>query len=611
MHIYRPETDFDLPDIAIVTYLFDLYYEHFHPNHCFLLPKKCAMKYMSRKSDAAVLHAMFAVSCRFVDMDPQRCEQVGIQRFHRDPVYWADLFQKHRAMLFNTPLVKGLLLVGMSMCAGNDVVRARELADEAYQLCCWNNLDKRFSRTTEMSNMSNKKILQAFSPQQLMYRESLIRTVWEVWKFRVQVALFSKDPSMVPPFNGDMCLPVSDTLYENELEGWNYKRYFWSDMDAELLDETPAQAALNPVPRPREASSMYNGACMTIVCTNLLALVFKYRASLAPGVGQTLADRLETLHRKLPAVQSRTARSKGYHMAHLALASATLLLHADRAAPFLAVVHTSSAAQTGRDDVYEVRPASYVGAVVAEGWDRRNDEACRSYLYCQWAANSVYELLGNPDAAEVSENGNAKTEANVRFWTHMSPLTAFLLHQALPWFAGEVVLQRAIGSTTGSVAGLGSDDDEGSPSATSVSASASPDLTDLRFGSSRNSSITSQSSSSTASSPLTSKPDFSSATSTSSSTDHNIIDVDLESSSEYEFESVPPPSEGAGLGHSVIGFYTSSSAHGNSSKTTTTTQKLTRFVNAQTALAQIWERSAYFLGKGRWLLGELGISIEA
>lgn len=459
-----------MPSGEIIQFYVDLYYEYFHPNHCFLLPKKFAMKRMSLRTNIALVYAMFSVSCRYADTDPQRCIDVGISPYHKDPMYWADLFEAHRSSLFTTPLVKALLLVGMSFSSGNNHQKSMELADEAYQLCRWNNMDKRFSRNSEIGNVTNPKVLKGLSKTQLVFRESLIRTLWEVWRFRVQVALFNDDPDMVPAFNGDMCLPVSDSLYEQELEGWTFTRVFWSDMDAKLLDhsmdgdvkqedgspaspESSFNMAQFDMPVEERERSIYSGSCMSLVCVNLLALVFKHRKTMTNSMLKTLESRLKMLYSKLPPVdQCRVHGTGGYVIAHETLQAATLLLHYDRAISFMVFFTNSGSTASSKNESgttkhsIELRDAPYLRNLLQT--QEISSESCRSYLVCQWAAHCVFKLLGDsatlPISKPVPQSMNDWQEYTNRhqdFWKHLSPVTGFLLHQTIPVLASELVLQ--------------------------------------------------------------------------------------------------------------------------------------------------------------------------
>lgn len=456
----------DLPSLDIVYFLVDLYYEYFHPNHCFLLPKKAALRhFVYSEHEAALAHAMFSVACRYTHTDPARAERVKLQEFHKDPNYWADMFQKHRGSLFTTPLVKALLLVGMSYNCGSNPQKSKELAEEAYQLCLWNNFGKRFTRSAEISNMANKKLLQGFSPQQLLFRESLIRTVWEVWRFRVQVAIFSNDEDLIPPFNGDMCLPVSDALYENELKGWDYKRMFWSDLDAQLLSETEY---LPPLPENRE-ESIYSGACMSLSCVNLLALVFKHRHDTSGTIQNSLEARLRTLYAKLPPIHECTATTdRMYILAHEAIYCSTLILHEDRANAFMVFLKSDSKESSfaspdlaHRDanrsprllsnaglenDQIELRNIAHLKQFLASTASTgANAEKCRSYLVSQWAAHAICRLLEDPNPTAPGSsmpNSVIPTKAHADALMHLSPVTGFLLQQAIPVIASELVLQN-------------------------------------------------------------------------------------------------------------------------------------------------------------------------
>lgn len=604
---------YDLPSVEIVMFYVDLYYEYFHPNHCFLLPKKSVMRYVSFKADAALLHAMFAVACRFVTSHPDRCKTVDLQDYHKDPVYWVDLFQKHRQCMFTTPLIKALLLVGMAMGADNNLQRSADFADEAYQLCCWNNMDKRFSRTAEISNMNNKKLLQGFSTQQLLHRESVIRTVWEVWKFRVQIALFFNDPNMIPAFNGDMCLPLSDALYENELEGWDFKRPFWSDLDATLLDETAGQTSGNA----GSEQGLYTGSSMHIVCVNLLALVFKHGVSMSPAVLSALEERLKMLYKKVPPVTGSKAQGQGYLMAHEALYGATLLLHKNKASPFSVfwrssnlepMVDTPANERIDPTNCYVLRDPKYVQQLLTAQRDQVDDEASRSYRICQWAAHCICALIGDTSALKqllspssvssspssprlesydirqpvIARYGTEYSQKNLKFWRHMSPVTGFLLDLAIPFLASELVLQSVAQKLGRPVMSENPNESLAFPLMATTESAASLSIS---FG---NAFISSSSNTAEGGSNAATHGSGDSSTRSSSLSSNSTI---MSNNGVSSTANTPPF-----IGSSVLGLYGSIDSVG---------EKLNLLIGCEEVLAEVWLKMKELVDANFWLRGKV------
>lgn len=464
-----PSYEFDMPSPEIVSFLIDLYYEYFHPNHSFLLPKRFAIDRITFNSEYPVYFAMFSVSCRFLNTDLEKCEQVNIQQYHKDPMYWAHLFEKHRDCLDTAPLIKGLLLIGLSFSSGKNNKKSLEIADQVFELCRWNNFDRRFSRNSEVANVTGYGIIETFSKTQLIHRESLIRTIWEVWKFRVQVAIFNDNPDLLPPFNGDKCLPVSDLIYENELDGWKFTRFFWSDLDAELLNEdtevssnggranSVTDEASNGTSSPSNTFfgksfsdlsnlsleereyTIYSGSCMNIVCVNLLSLVFKHHRTMNQSTLSVLENRLRMLYAKLPPVDKCRDYRGCYLISHEALYAAAFILHQDRALSFMAFLHknisfsdiTAGGNNSSGPSGIQLRDAAYLRSIL-KTHEEQSTETCRSYIVCQWAAHCLFKLL----------NGQSVNNQRLDdYWKHLSPVTGFLLQHAITVVASELVMQ--------------------------------------------------------------------------------------------------------------------------------------------------------------------------
>jgi hypothetical protein len=467
-----PNREFDMPSPEITTFLIDLYYEYFHSNHSFLLPKSIVIDRIALSSDYPVFFAMFSISCRFLSTDLEKCKQINICQYHKDPMYWVNLFEKHRTCLDTAALIKGLLLIGLSFSSGQNPKKSMEIANQIFDLCRWNNFDRRFSRNSEVANITSPSIIDSFSKTQLIYRESLIRTVWEVWRFRVQVAIFNDDPNMLPPFNGDKCLPVSDLIYENELKGWKFTRFFWSDLDAELLNEhaeitsnggsavgitediangtsSPSNtffskgfSDLSNMSLEEREHTIYSGSCMNIVCVNLLSLVFKHHRSMNQSTLNTLENRLRMLYAKLPPVEKCRDYKGCYLISHEALYAAAFMLHQDQALSLMVFFHKNttlpgtmaSECFSNGISTIELRDGAYLRRLLKTP-EEYSAKVRRSYIVCQWAAHCLFKLLKGPFPS------NRRLDD---YWKHLSPVTGFLLQNAIIVVASELVLQKVL-----------------------------------------------------------------------------------------------------------------------------------------------------------------------
>lgn len=325
----------ELPSKNICILLIDLYFEYFHPNHCFLMPKSYIMNNISGVSEV-IFFAMFSISCRFLKREPEKVKKMNVPRYCHDPNYWISKFDKRKDELLSCEyLVKGLLLVGMSYSNDTEFEKSLQISDQLYQITLWNNLHRKYSRNAEISNLTNKEDLaKVLSPTQRMFRESMIRTIWEIWRFRVQCAIFYDNPYHIPPFNGDKCLPVSDQMFNEGLTNWSFDRKFWSDLDEELTSDS---------------QSLPPGSSMAIFCVHLLSLSFQYsKAVHNENTFLTLESRIRSSFNRLPGNHSSLAGE--YFMPYLALYAAELALHSSKARPCL--ILSNSASEKGHNNHY-------------------------------------------------------------------------------------------------------------------------------------------------------------------------------------------------------------------------------------------------------------------
>lgn len=423
----------------MIRFFIDLYFEYYHTNHCFLLPKATLLRHIYLKTDAALLHSMFSISCRFADSDPKKCEELGISAYHKDPMYWLSLFHKHRAALYPTILIKSLLLVSMTYALSNNHDESLKISQEASQLCRSHNLDKRFRSSAESIDSSSEAALRALDRQELMFIESHLRTVWEIWKLQVQIALISHDPNLIPPFNGDLGLPVSDAVYENEFNGWDFKRRLWRDLDADLLttfneaEQSQSVTVRQDISLEDLENSMYCGTSMYIVCANLLALVFKHYKDNSEPMMRMLKIRLKVLYTKLPSTDVSGLRAGAYLMAHGCLHTATLLLHSQRAKPL--TVYMIDHMVSPQKIPVTVRDSATLCELMKS---EKSYDACESYLMCQWAAHWLCSFLMGHNMYMYQSNMDALAVQ----WRQYSPLTGFVLQQVIPVLGTELVLQK-------------------------------------------------------------------------------------------------------------------------------------------------------------------------
>lgn len=289
----------DLPCIDVINLFVDLYYEYFHPNHPFLLPKRIFLRNFSPRTDVSVLHAMFAVSCRFASLNMDAIEQEASRQlvpYLLDPQYWISRMQKHQATLSSVEHVKCMLLSGHALFFSGHAEKGRGFIHNAYQLIKMHKLEMLHSANPDGIN-TEMTALRIANSQQLLMRESLIRTMWELWEIRVMVATFLNRPDEIPEFYTRICLPCSNEHYENELKDWDYKKYYWNDFEQSLLQGDPA------VDGP---GTVCYDVVFKIASLNLLASVVKATPGIGSGHSVLAAydRRLRSLMSRLPTFKT-------------------------------------------------------------------------------------------------------------------------------------------------------------------------------------------------------------------------------------------------------------------------------------------------------------------
>ncbi|KAG5354413.1 hypothetical protein CJU90_6828 [Yarrowia sp. C11] len=285
----------DLPCIDVINLFIDLYYEYFHPNHPFLLPKRIFLRNFSPRTDVSVLHAMFAVSCRFASLNMDAIEQEASRQlvpYLLDPQYWISRMQKHQATLSSVEHVKCMLLSGHALFFSGHAEKGRNFIQSAYQLIKMHKLEMLHSANPDGIN-TEMTALRIANSQQLLMRESLIRTLWELWEIRVMVATFLIRPDEIPEFYTRICLPCSNEHYENELKDWDYKKYYWNDFEQCLLQGDPTISGPGTV--------CYD-VVFKIASLNLLASVVKATPGIQSGSSQPV---LAAYERRLRSLMSR------------------------------------------------------------------------------------------------------------------------------------------------------------------------------------------------------------------------------------------------------------------------------------------------------------------
>lgn len=324
--------ELDLPTIEIVTHYIDLYYEYYHANHSFLLPKDMILTVISIHADVGLLHAMFSISCRFVT--DEMCAKLSIHPYQRDTHYWVAQFEKHRKYLFPALLVKSLLLVGMahSCLEVPDLEKGLEIMGEAVQICKTHNLEKKYFGTAN-DILNSEDILRNLPPKQLMLRESHIRTIWELWKFQLQLSVLYNNKNLIPFFNVNMCMPVDEYYFNNQFKNWDRKVVFWHDIDSDLL-RLSAESKSGQTDSS-EAQGMYYSQSLYIGCAVLLTLSFRMSDDFSPGLNVSLPERTKLLLANLPLTNHELVKGGPTLMAIGSISLSTVFFNRKKSVPFL------------------------------------------------------------------------------------------------------------------------------------------------------------------------------------------------------------------------------------------------------------------------------------
>lgn len=486
-----------------------MYFEYFHANYPFLEPKSVFLKVTDVVTDYPLLHALFSIGSRFLVTVNTNLLPA---QFKRSPhlkaaEYWIDRFEKHENILASNPviLIKSLLIMSISNCSARSLAKSVECILEAYKVSHDFRIEKMFSQRsfellTSMETKVNTPEYDIANPLHacnkylhLFRRESLIRTIWNLWSVRIQLALHNDSPDLLPPFDGDNRLPISDKFFtdENFTDWYNISYYDWRELEADLLpslntnDRIPDFYKLSGAMKPEDHEDipdreygLYSDCKMAILCIHILSLSYKLRQDLDDRSANQLDIRFQMLYKKLPPLEQAAKMGPNYVFAYACLFSTLLFLHLDKISSHIVVTSI---------DGSSIASTSFICAFIKRFYDEDDDQSpsrkakreqlfdhtvpkirirskeeideiyssqvsisfARSYLMCQWATHCLFQMLFCLDVDykfnEQEKNKPADFYQTARgiedAWLHLSPTFLYVAYYGLIMLTTEAVLQ--------------------------------------------------------------------------------------------------------------------------------------------------------------------------
>lgn len=270
---------FDLPSIPMIMFFIDTFYDCFHPEFAFMLPKPYFLQSLHFETDAAMLQAMLAISCRFTSrQSAQRPSPAStLPSYMTDPMYWISRAEKWMSSIKH-PIAKlqTALLLAFSATYDGHRARAHDLLMYAVSIVELHRLDfidspvDASGRYTLDPTASAQKHAELLSSQ--VDRESFRRTYHMIWELRVLTSTIWSTPQEVPNFTGRVHVPCCEVTYGDGMRDWNGKTFSYDDFaDALFSDLGPfiidGTSPLGVVKKRWR----FNSACFRLASVKMLA----------------------------------------------------------------------------------------------------------------------------------------------------------------------------------------------------------------------------------------------------------------------------------------------------------------------------------------------------
>ncbi|KAJ8103512.1 hypothetical protein POJ06DRAFT_264337 [Lipomyces tetrasporus] len=433
---------FDLPTVPLIMFLIDVYYDCFHPQFAFMLPKSKFLYAINFETDAAMLQAMFAISCRLASVDAASgAGGVGtIHPYLMDPMYWVSRSEKWTAQITNPIMkLKTSLLLAFSAAYDGQKARARDLLAYASSIIEIHSLELIDTETDAHGRYIHARpspgasgpvptahAHAALLPSELE-RESFRRTYYMVWEQRVITAAVWSIPQDVPPFRGIPHVPSCDATYSDGLRDWNGRYFMYDEFEETIFSGSTAQVC----DKQRTALGVekkrwrFNSACFRLAAVKLLADTVARMHDLQDAFVEETDRRVRMLLRKLDGYRTGPVRiHMTIFLTHQILYTTLLLVHRGRARDRL---------------IFVVQPTPYDGLTTyCENPISRVRAAARTpTVLASFNAltHATFEIVDMVKAL-VECRGGREESASLK----MGPLMGFSLSLCVPIIASNIVL---------------------------------------------------------------------------------------------------------------------------------------------------------------------------
>ncbi|KAK7207378.1 hypothetical protein BZA70DRAFT_11986 [Myxozyma melibiosi] len=431
----------DLPGVPVIMFLIDAYYNCYHPGHSFMVPKSFLLDTVEFEHDAALLHAMFSVSCRFISKEyPNQASLLSIiQQYQTDPMYWVSRAEKWLPAVENpVSKLQTALLLAISAIYDDHQSRANQMLtfassiSETYRLDLIDSEVDAQGRFIELReewsnpNCPNMHTISQLFPTELE-KESCRRLHFMMWELRLLVSTIWYSPRTLPEFPSRVCPPCCEVTYEDHMRDWNgdtflyeeFEQCVFSDIGPFVIDSASRLGVIKTRWR-------FNSSCFRLAAGRILAETVSRMQNLTPEFVEDTEHRVRELLYKIYDYRTGPTR---IHMSlfstNMVLYSILIILHRSRARERLVfVVHEGI---HGRGKVYEENPIARVHAAAS------NAEAMKSFEVMLDAATSICEMVN----VLIECKGGGRED--VAFLS-MSPFVAYSLGLCLPVIASKIVL---------------------------------------------------------------------------------------------------------------------------------------------------------------------------
>ncbi|KAK9372964.1 uncharacterized protein V1513DRAFT_433253 [Lipomyces chichibuensis] len=428
---------FDLPTVPLIMFLIDVYYDCFHPEFSFMLPKSKFLDSINFETDAAILQAMFAISCRLTSADAiSGASGMGtIHPYLIDPMYWASRSEKWTAQIIN-PIMKlktALLLAFSATCDGQKA-RAKDLLMYASSIIEMHRLELIDTKTDAHGRYIHAQATSdplptahthaVLLPNELE-RESFRRTYYMTWELRVITATVWSMPQDIPPFCGILHVPSCDATYSDGLRDWNGQYSMYDEFADTIFSGTKASDKQRTVLGAEKKTWRFNSACFRLAAVKLLADTVARMLDLQDAFVEEADRRVRTLLRKVDGYRTGPVRiHMTIFLTHQILYTTLLLLHRGRARDRLIFV-VEPTPYDGRTTYCE-NPISRVRGAA------RTPNVLSSFNALTDATFEVVDML----RSLVECRGGREESASLK----MGPFMGFSLSLCIPIIASKVVL---------------------------------------------------------------------------------------------------------------------------------------------------------------------------